>query len=191
MSERAPRIQTRRLILRRFEPGDIDAFLAYRQDTEVERYQGWGAYSLDQAMAFVRSQAVAAPGVPGGWFQFAAELQETATLVGDVGLHTLDDPRFAEIGYTLARPYHRRGLATEMVSAVLDFAFETLGVHRVTALIDTRNAPSIRLAERLGLRREGHLRAAVPDGDGWADEYLYALLNDEWRRARSPSPPVA
>jgi aminoglycoside 6'-N-acetyltransferase len=54
----------------------------------------------------------------------------------------------------------------------------------VCADCDTRNDRSWRLLERVGFRREGHLRASYRDGEDWSDEYLYGLLADEWRAGR-------
>lgn len=130
--------------------------------------------------AFTRIES-ARPGVPGEWFQFAIESEETGALIGDCALRVDErEPYRAEIGFTLAREYQGRGLASEAVSRLLDYAFDVLGLHRVVAIADCRNAPSVALLERLGLRREGHFVENVWFKGGWADEYLYAVLKDEW-----------
>ena len=73
---------------------------------------------------------------------------------------------------------------TEQCTAVLDLAFEGLGLNRVIARIDARNENSARLAARLGMRREAHfVRNEVFKGE-WADELVYAVLADEWAAAR-------
>ena len=59
----------------------------------------------------------------------------------------------AEIGYTLAPEHHGHGYATEAVRALIDFAYERLDLHSVRAVTDARNTASIRVAERLGMRR--------------------------------------
>ncbi len=86
----------------------------------------------------------------------------------------------AEIGYTLARAYQGKGIASEAVSRVLDYVFRTLGLHRVIAITDCENAASITLLERLGLCREGHFIQNVWFKGKWGDEYLYAILQEEW-----------
>jgi len=92
------------------------------------------------------------PGQPGDvWYQFAVADRTTDLLLGDCGLHVdARDPSRAEIGYTLAPANHGRGLATEAVGALVGYAFAALGVDRVQAIADERNAPSIRVVERLG-----------------------------------------
>ena len=70
----------------------------------------------------------------------------------------LDENDLAQIGYTIARPFWRRGLATEAVRALVDFAFERFPVHRITASVDPRNAASCRVLEKAGFTREAHFR---------------------------------
>ncbi|RII87839.1 N-acetyltransferase, partial [Clavibacter michiganensis] len=74
-----------------------------------------------------------------------------------------------------------RGLATEAVRAALRIAFEGLGVRRVVASAFADNGPSLRLAERVGMRRESYAVADSLHRDlGWIDGVGYALLAEEW-----------
>ena len=175
------KIETARLLVRRFQDGDLSYFLEYRNDPEVARYQGWESISEGRALATIEENQRIEPGVPGLWFQFAIELKETGHLVGDCGLCVLvQDARQAQLGITLARPYQGRGLAAEAVSAVLDYAFINLDLHRVVATLDVENVRSAALMERVGLRREGHFVKNAWFKGHWADEYLYAVLQAEW-----------
>lgn len=175
-------METERLRLRRFTEADMAAFLAYRNDPEVARYQSWESMTGDEARAYITDQIDLQPGEPGTWFQFAIALKASDALIGDCALHVrLYDPRLGEIGYTLAHIYQGQGYATEAVRVTLGYAFDTLALHRVSASADCRNAPSYRLMERVGMRREGHfLQHAWYKGE-WCDEYLYAMLRSEWR----------
>ncbi len=178
-------LETSRLRLRHFMDSDLALFMAYRNDPEVARYQGWEGISELEARAFLQEQKEVQPGVPGQWFQIAVELKETGMLVGDCALKIEEhDERQAEIGYTLSRAYQGRGIASEAVSCVLEYAFVTLGLHRVIAITDCENAASVALLERLGLRREGHFRQNVWFKGKWGDEYLYAMLQEEWLSIR-------
>jgi RimJ/RimL family protein N-acetyltransferase len=179
-------LETTRLRLRRFTDADLALFMAYRNDPEVARYQSWEGITEPEARAFLQEQKKARPGVPGQWLQIAIELKETGILVGDCALKVEEhDERQAEIGYTLARPYQGRGIASEAISRVLDYAFLTLGLHRVIAVTDCENSASVALLERLGLRREGHFLQNIWFKGKWGDEYLYAILQEEWRNIRS------
>ena len=87
------------------------------------------------------------------------------------------------LGYLLDPTVHGRGLATEIVAAMLDLAFD-LGLHRVTAGCFADNIGSWRVMEKFGMRREQH---GVQDSwhaeMGWLDGYTYAILAEEWRAA--------
>jgi RimJ/RimL family protein N-acetyltransferase len=185
-------LESPRVLLRRFTDADLEPFLAYRSDPEVARYQSWDGYARQEALDFIRDQQSVEPGTPGRWFQFALELKATNVLVGDCALKVHEpDARQGEIGFTLSRAYQGQGLAFEGVGRVLRYAFADLGLHRVTALTDAANAPSVALLERLGMRREGHFLQNAWFKGGWADEFLYALLRDEWLRRHGPEIPDA
>jgi RimJ/RimL family protein N-acetyltransferase len=176
-------IETPRLILRRFGESDLLPFVAYRSDPDIARYQGWDSLDEPRARAFIAEQQRLEPGMPGEWFQFAIALKEMGELIGDCALKAnADDARQAEIGFTLARTHQGQGYATEAVTRLLEYAFAALGLHRVIAITDCRNAASVSLLERLGLRREGHFIQNVWFKGAWGDEYLYAILSAEWLR---------
>jgi RimJ/RimL family protein N-acetyltransferase len=185
MSEAFTRIESERLWIRRFKDSDLSPFMAYRNDPEVARYQSWDSCDEQDARTFIGEMHSAQPGVAGEWFQFAIESKETRALMGDCALRVDEhEPYRAEIGFTLAREYQGRGFASEAVPLLLDYAFGALGLHRVVAIADCRNAPSVALLERVGLRREGHFLENVWFKGGWADEYLYAVLKHEWLQKR-------
>jgi aminoglycoside 6'-N-acetyltransferase len=174
---------TERLTIRRFRPDDAAVFATYRSDPEVARLQGWATpFTLDQARRFIADLADTHPDTPGGWFQFAVADRGSDELLGDVAAGTDgDDPRLAVVGFTFARAHQGRGYATEALTAVLDHLFLGCGKHRVSATCDTRNTGSVALLERVGMRREAHhLQNAWWQGE-WTDEYVYAVLADEWR----------
>ena len=159
----------------------MTAFLAYRNDPEVARYQSWDSISHARALTFVQEQARLTPGAPGEWFHFAVTLRDTGQLIGDVGLNVLvQDVRQAQLGLSFDRSFQGQGYATEAVTGVLDYAFINLDLHRVIAVVDVLNTRSAGLFERVGLRREGHFVKNTWFKGRWADEYLYALLQAEW-----------
>lgn len=178
-------IETQRLILRRFRDADLAPFLAYLNDPLVARYQSWESYTEQQAREVIEKQKELEPGLPRQWFTFALELKETGALVGHVALKMTED-RQAEIGFTLARSFHGKGLAFEGVVCVLDYVFKKLELHRVIAIADCENESSVALLERLGMRREGHFVQNIWFKGGWGSEYLYAILREEWRERQGP-----
>lgn len=181
-------LESARLILRRFADRDLAPFLAYLNDPEVARYQSWETYTEQQAQETIDKQKELVPAVPGRWFTFALELKETGALVGHVALSVKTEERQqAEIGFTLAREYHGKGLGFEAAARVLDYVFADLKLHRVTAITDCENTRSIALLERLGMRREGHFIQNIWFKGKWGDEYSYAILRHEWLRQRVAS----
>lgn len=174
-------IETARLSVRRFAEDDLPAFLAYRNDPVVAQFQSWEVTTEEQARDFLAAMRDEEPGRPGGGFQFAVALRDDNSLIGDIYLRLLDyDARQGELGYTLGRRHQGRGYAHEAVSAVLGYAFETLGLHRMTAVVDQENGPSIALLERLGMRREGMSRQSFFNKGEYRDEFQYAILAAEW-----------
>lgn len=174
-------IEASRLIVRSFQDADLAAFLAYRNDPEVARYQSWEAISAPRAQGFIQEQKTMTPGVPGQWYQFAVALKDTGQLIGDIGLQVqVHDARQAQVDISFNRAYQGQGLATEALTVVLDFAFINLDLHRVMAIMDVENERSAALMERVGLRREGQFIKNTWFKGHWADEYLYAVLQAEW-----------
>lgn len=173
--------ETSRLYLRHFTEADLPAFMAYRNDPMVAKYQSWEGISQAEAWAFLEEQKAIQLGVPGQGVQIAIESKDSGALIGDCYfIINAFDPRQAEIGYTLSQAYQKRGFATEAVSFVLNYAFQTLELHRVIAITDCENVASVALLERLRMRREGHFLQNVWFKGKWGDEYLYAILREEW-----------
>jgi RimJ/RimL family protein N-acetyltransferase len=177
-------LRTSRLILRPLRASEAAAIWRYRSLPEVARFQSWEAFSLVDAERLVAGQQGVAPNTPGTWFQLALVRAEGGEVIGDCGLHfRADDPQQVEVGITLAPDRHRHGYAAEALTAVLDYLFQNLGKHRVTATTDAANQPAAALFERLGFRREGHFRQNIWFKGRWGDEFLFALLRTEWRVA--------
>lgn len=186
-----PRFQplmTERLRIRRFQVNDLDAFVAMRNDPELARYQSWRIVERAEAEKFIASLANAEPGTAGEWVQLAIADKKSDEFLGDCVVHgKVDDPDVAEIGFTLTRGAQGRGLATEAITALLDYLFRVKVFRRVIGICDVRNHSSYQLMERLGMRREAHTLQSYWNKGGWIDEYQYAILRDEWLNRARPS----
>jgi RimJ/RimL family protein N-acetyltransferase len=173
-------LESARLILRRFRPGDAAALSAYRSDPSVARYQSWTPpVPLEEAARLVAELAAGDPRQP-GWFQYAIEQRAERCLIGDVGIRLHDNKMQADLGFTLAAEWQRRGYASEAVRTVLDDLFGR-GLQRVSAECDARNERSARLLERVGFRREGYRPAYTWLKGEWTDDILFGLLAGQWR----------
>ncbi len=158
---------------------DAEALFGYRADPAVSRYQGWKPASIADAERFIEVQRTVAPDTPGTWWQRAIRAGDSGELIGDLGLHFVDADA-VELGISLAPAHQRRGHAHEALEVILDFVFGGLHKHRVIASADPRNLACVKLLESLGMRREAHFRESLRDGDGWADDLVYAMLEREW-----------
>jgi RimJ/RimL family protein N-acetyltransferase len=160
-----------RLLLRPLRSDDAASICAYRALPEVARYQSWESYTLNDAVQMIAGQAGLVLDTPGTWFQLGIVIVASGQLVGDCGLHfRKDDPRQVELG-----------IATEALGSVLEYVFGTLDKHRVLAVTDAENRAAASLFRRLGFRQEAHFVEYVWFKGAWSSEYLFALLNREWR----------
>ncbi len=182
--ERFTELVSDRLRLRRFARSDLTTFLAYRSDPDVARYQDWDApYPRADGERMICELLGEHPDTTGQWFQYAMVLRGTGELIGDCASGTdATDPRQAEIGFTLRPEFQGQGYATEAARLLLGYLFGARSKHRVTARCDPRNAASVAVLERLGMRREGYLRESTWAKGEWTDDLLYAMLDREWRQ---------
>ncbi|MFF5096836.1 MULTISPECIES: GNAT family N-acetyltransferase [Actinosynnema] len=173
-------IRTERLLLRPFTGADLDALHSWQSREDVVRYLYGGVRTLEESADQLMSRAaVTWPSKAAEELSLAVELD--GEVVGEAVLKWLsEEHRQGEIGYVLHPDHHGRGIAVEASEALLRLAFEGLGLHRVIAQCDPRNTASWRVMEKLGMRREAHLRHCEVFKGEWGDVYTYALLEDEW-----------
>jgi ribosomal-protein-alanine N-acetyltransferase len=106
-----------------------------------------------------------------------------ATLLGGLTISNVKRgvAQSASVGYWMGLPHSGRGHMTSALRAVVPFAFGTLALHRLEAACLPHNAPSSRVLEKAGFRREGTARRYLKINDIWQDHDLYALLHDDPR----------
>ena len=172
-------LNTQRLALRPIEANDKYSILKYRSDAETNKYQGWIPKTLDDVDTFF-GKLSAEFNVPDTWFQLAVVEKNYNELIGDIGIHFIDNQQ-VEIGYTIAKQHQGLGFATEAAKAVINYLFCELKKHRITASIDPENTASVALLEKLGFRKEAHFRESLFLNDKWVDDVIYALLAREWK----------
>ena len=182
-----PVLTTPRLRLRQLTAGDADAFFEILSDEETMRYTGsFPHHSIDETRALIRDvrQQYAQREI----MRWAITLPDTDRYIGSCMFFSFD-PGFhrAETGYNLNRAYWGQGLMAEAMSAVLTYAFNEMGLHRVEANIDIDNARSKGLLLKLGFTYEGNLRERYVFGDQLLDEHYFGLLDREWQAAHKVS----
>ncbi|MCP4143768.1 MAG: GNAT family N-acetyltransferase [bacterium] len=166
-----------RLTLREFKDSDLEAVHSYGSDIEVVRYMEWGPNSRTDSEDFLaRAKAELLKG-PRAIYEFAVIETATDELIGGIGLHTKGFQ--AMLGYCYARPAWGKGFATEAAQLLVDYGFNTLGLHRIWAKCDTENIPSIRVLEKIGMIQEGCLKHDCQIRGEWRDNALFAILKEE------------
>jgi RimJ/RimL family protein N-acetyltransferase len=176
-------LRTERLELRPFLDADLDALFDMQSDEAMTRYLYWRPRSREEVLIDLeRIKQLTATDGEGDAIRLAAVLPDTGAVIGDVSLWRTNRAHAqGEIGYVLHPAHHGHGYATEACEALLRIGFEVFGLHRIFASADARNAPSIRVMERLGMRREAYLRENEFIKGEWTDEVIYALLASEWQ----------
>jgi RimJ/RimL family protein N-acetyltransferase len=167
-----PELHTARLVLRPFSTDDLP-WLAYMRDPEWRRYLGRGFPSPEQ---FIENNTSA------DWEQelnFA--VLRDGVLIGSVHAGLGRPAGVGELACLLAPHAWGQSIAYEACTALLDYAFGTCGLFKAYARVDGRHARSIRVLEKLGLRREAVLRLHRLDEQGErSDEIWYGVLGSEW-----------
>jgi RimJ/RimL family protein N-acetyltransferase len=178
-------LRTERLVLRRFEPSDLPALLAYHRLPEATRYVPFEPRTPEStARVLELKMSCVSLADAGDHIDLAVTLD--GTLIGDVLLFLESVPDATlEIGYMFDPAYAGQGYATEAAAALLDLAFGEVGAHRVVARIDPRNAASVAVCERLGMRQEAHLIESSWIKGEWRSELNYGILDHEWAARRA------
>ena len=147
---------TQRLSIQPLTERDLPAFVNYRQDPEVARFQSWDtSYSANQARELLKSQADVLLPSSGNWLQLAVHDRNTGELLGDLALHSLDTDQSAfEIGFTFATANQRKGFAREAVSRILQYLIDEIGATSIQANCDRRNSSAIKLLTSLGFKNQ-------------------------------------
>ncbi|MGK4582379.1 GNAT family N-acetyltransferase [Kitasatospora sp. HPMI-4] len=175
-----------RLALREFHhtPRDVDALYAVFGDPEAARYLAFEPGDHDMCADQIELYIEQAEADPRTDYRLAVTVLADdepgyATPIGTAVL-SLGDHRSATLGYALRRDSWGQGYASEITALLCEFAFGTLGLHRLAARVDPENAASVRVLTKAGFQPEGRLRHDLRLRGTWYDSLLFALLEHEW-----------
>jgi len=174
-------LDTRNLHLRPSNPTDAEGMFAMLSDPHSMKY--WSDKPVKDLGAAVevlnKDLESDAQGKSMCW---AVTFPGKDKMIGKCILFQFDHANHrAEIGYILNRQYWRQGLMQQALEAVIDFAFDTLKLHRIEADVDTQNTGSLGILEKLGFKREGLFRERWFVYDEWQDSVMLGLLKRDWR----------
>jgi RimJ/RimL family protein N-acetyltransferase len=148
----APRIRTDRLVLRAHRMTDADDWYALQSEPAVIEFLPWPERDRRHSARHLKDRTRHTRLWQANDF-LALAVELDGRLIGDVSLHLRSvkpSTRSLEIGWVLHPDYAGAGYATEAADAMLDFAFDVVRAHWVTAVTHPRNIPSVGLAKRLG-----------------------------------------
>lgn len=168
------KIETEHLIIRNFElkdEADLCEYMLQRVTAEFEGYSDFTADKIKNEIEF-RSKSDEF---------YAVELKENHKVIGNIYMGKRDF-NSRELGYVLNEKYQHKGYGSEAAKAVCEYFFKN-GIHRIFAETCPQNIPSWKTMEKIGMKREAHLRKNVSfhnDENGqpvYWDTYIYAFLN--------------
>ncbi|MCJ8269188.1 MAG: GNAT family N-acetyltransferase [Psychrosphaera sp.] len=180
-------LTTERLTLRLFQATDLDCELKQQQDPEVVRYIR-EPLSNEQAVESFEAMLKPWQGNDREWLGLCVTRTADQQALGTVSFRfEVLDFAITEIGYRFRPEYQGQGYAFEAVTALVEFLFGTLKVHKVIAICDPRNTASFKLMQKLGMEKEGLQRQHYKIGEQYSDALLAGLLAEDWAKMSTTS----
>lgn len=178
------RLETDRLILRRFCPEDAQAMYEnWASDGEVTRFLTWPTHA-SPAVSRMVLEDWAAHYAQDDYYQWAIVWKETNQPIGSISVVGCDErAQRAHIGYCIGRRWWHMGVTSEALREVIRFLFAEVGMLRVDAMHDARNPHSGGVMRKCGMRLEGTLRQADFNNQGVCDVSIYGILAQEYADA--------
>jgi RimJ/RimL family protein N-acetyltransferase len=173
-------IVTERLVLRRFTDNDIQDIVEIVSHPSVARITPNLEANESKVKEYIDKQNFCQPFEKSEYCDLAIERKKDGKVIGLIGL-MCEDHRQALIGWALGVDHRGNGYATEGARSLMMYGFCELGLHRIYAKTSHINTPSWKVMERVGMRKEAHLREAEFRDGEWIDVLIYAMLARDMR----------
>lgn len=183
MKSKAARIATKRLELRPVRMADADAFFDHARIPEVAKNAGFLPKSISATKKYIRRSMAEWRKAKPERMTFSILLKPKGAWIGSLEIRWLYEG-IGEVGFFIHPSHWGNGYATEASRAALAWAFTRCGAHRIQGSCWVKNAPSIRVLRKLGLRKEGRLRGYARVADQFQDDFLFGVTLSGWRRRR-------
>ena len=176
-------LETPRLKLRPLAERDVEDLWPYASDPEFPRFMSWAAHKdREETRAFIASTEEARAAGTGVVWAIEHEGRARGTIgLDDITWHMrawrMDR---AELGYWIATPLHNQGMCTEAAQAVVQWGFDTLGLHKITVGCFELNVGSRRVIEKLGFRFVGREDEHAFTGGRWLHHLRFEITVGEW-----------
>lgn len=172
-----------RVSLRDWRADEADAMHRWRGDPTLLRFLGWGSRTPEESAAHLRECLADQQSTNRERYFFAVELRESAAVIGSVGVHWRSRKYGGGelgLGYFLEPAFWGRGLAAEACGTLVEFCFEQLAAHKISASCDAGNHASERVMQKLGMTREAEIRESHMRFGEWRNRLWYGILRSEW-----------
>ena len=178
--ESLPVLVGRTVALREMRTADAPSLFALLTTEEVARFISPPPSSVEGFERFI--QWAARQRAVGSYVCFAVTLAESDTAIGIFQIRSTE-PGFgtAEWGFALGSPFWGTGVFQEGAELVIEFAFDTIGVHRLEARAAIRNSRGNGALRKIGATQEGVLRKSFQCKGEYLDQALWTLLDEDWR----------
>lgn len=171
-------LTSERLLLQPLNEQDFAEIHEMNSYTQVAQYNTIGI-PKDISVTTAMLEEVMAKDLSLAW---SIRKRENSEFVGQIGMNLSSEKyKKGEIYYSLHPNFWGEGYAMEAVKVVINYGFSHLNLHRIEAGVATENIRSIALLEGVGMTREGLCRKILPLQTGWADNYMYAILEEDPR----------
>ena len=171
------RLETERLVLRRFAVDDAQAaFDNWCSDPEVARYTTWDAHPNADVTRGLIEMWVAEYDRP-QTYNWVLERRDTGEAIGNCSaVRVNDEIDEIELGWCMSRGAWGRGYMPEAVREIMRFLFDEVGANRVCAKHDVENGKSGRVMQKVGMKFEGVRRQGFRGRRGIVDVACYAMI---------------
>lgn len=177
-------IESKRLIIRNFQKDDWEDVASWCTDAKTMHYIPIGVLTPQEVKEIVSESPDEETEC------YAIYEKNLARVIGEIIYHPWYNPLTWELGWIIHPHFQKQGYASEAAQAVLAYGFQHQKLHRIIATCQPDNPPSWKVAEKIGMKREGHFRKCTPkDNNIWWDEYFYAILEEDHTfTINAPSP---
>jgi [ribosomal protein S5]-alanine N-acetyltransferase len=168
-------LETKNLILRKFEKSDVEDIYEYGSDEETVKYLVWDAFkNIDDAKSNIINYYWSRPGI------FAIVLKENKKCIGCISLELEPQHEKGSFGYVLNRNYWRKGYMTEALYSILDLCFDKLELNRVEATHYIGNEGSGKVMKKCGMEFEGIGKQEIKVKGIFHDVAHYGITRKLW-----------
>jgi len=177
----SPILKSEKIVLRRLRRSDVESLTLNANNKNIARFiPGFPSpYTVEHARSWIdKTNRLYRKGTE---IHFGICDIESDAIIGMVGFKNINCQSLnAEVGYWVGRKYWKRGIASEGLRLISGYAFGELKLHRIYAIVSSKNIASVRVLEKAGFLREACWREAHREGGRWFDVYSHGILKREF-----------